>query len=100
MHWFSQLRPALERQIGRAVKGEQRRCAQFHGESGNDTPRPAVERVGLAILGFQRLSEGRPVAAADETDEAQCLHLGQVGRMKDAAEGEAGPGDGAKNFGI
>ncbi len=55
------LRPALERQEGWAAEGEERRRAEPVRQPTDHTPRPAVERIGLAVGCLRRIGE-RPAS--------------------------------------
>lgn len=90
MYRFRFLRPAEEGQPRRTLKRKQRRRAELMCEVANDAQRPAVQRIGRAVVCFRRVPEMPPVSIAGEADENQRAGIAAIRpvvrrRMKCAA---------------
>ncbi len=75
IHRFGLLRPTLKRRPGRTVKGEYRLGAQSRRDRTQYASRPAIERVRLAVGGFRRSLERRPMFPPDKADQNERADL-------------------------
>ncbi len=69
-------RPSVERMVGRPAKGEQRLGPQIAGYGADDAARPAVDRVGGAILPFGLRSDMGPKSRLGRAKQQQTLRFG------------------------
>ncbi len=103
MDGFGALSPSLERQKGRAAKGEQRLAAEFARQSLDQPPAPAVERIVQSVARLGRCRERVPTLAPDHAGENDCAYAGEFAdplavRERDcAARNKAGSPDGGEH---